>query len=625
MTTRVKRVNYLNNKDMLKEIHASKISFCEFTDDAYAVPDYIIDNRVLSTKIVKEGKYDIMSEAELLAHFTDPEIVAEAKQNRATRIQQTNHGEAQSAEPGKKFKSADFSVDVSTIADEDLVFRVLSFEHIPENIERKKTHKTVADCHIKLNFIPFRHFVIRDGVLIDAGKSHWKNGEFALSSGQITNTLAKMFMLLVNRYSERSNWRGYCVDEETEALTDRGWVSGDDITTDDNIMSFNGQNMLWSPVKSIFKDSYNDKMHKLNNRAVDMLITPHHKLVTKRGLVEVDLLLQSDQIILMGDRLETYESKYSNSFVELAGWIVTEGNYQPKKGLVTVYQNPGDHADRIRNCLNDLNYKFSEKMYNGKNISFLINKKDSEYIMEIFPEKDIHMEFLDNISSDQRQLLLTTMIDGDGWYRNNGNMSYVQKDKSSIDVFQALCSMCGYKTNTHFRDKFISYGKETSFYTVHLYKNKSTKGECIDFNGGMGIAKQKGLGKITHPNFPTEYYKGYVWCPETNYGCFLARRNGKVYLTGNTYIDEMRGQALLQLSHMGLQFEESRSNNPFAYFTAVLTNSFTRVLNTEKNNQNLRDNLLESFGQMPSFTRQLKYEEEARQSRAEAEDNGYIG
>ena len=73
---------------------------------------------------------------------------------------------------------------------------------------------------------------------------------------------------------------------------------------------------------------------------------------------------------------------------------------------------------------------------------------------------------------------------------------------------------------------------------------------------------------------------------------------------GYTYNDEMRSQALLQLSQVGLQFDESKSNNPFAYYTATITNSFTRVLNVEKRNQHLRDDILEMNGLNPSYTRQ---------------------
>jgi hypothetical protein len=66
----------------------------------------------------------------------------------------------------------------------------------------------------------------------------------------------------------------------------------------------------------------------------------------------------------------------------------------------------------------------------------------------------------------------------------------------------------------------------------------------------------------------------------------------------------MRGQAILQLTQIGLQFDESKSDNPFAYYTAAVTNSFVRIINIEKRNQNIRDDILEINGMNPSWTRQ---------------------
>src|SRR6056300_628003 len=86
---------------------------------------------------------------------------------------------------------------------------------------------------------------------------------------------------------------------------------------------------------------------------------------------------------------------------------------------------------------------------------------------------------------------------------------------------------------------------------------------------------------------------------------------------GYTYNEQMRGQALLQLSQIGLQFDESKSQNPFAYYTAAITNSFTRVLNIEKKNQNIRDDILEQNGLNPSWTRQFNNSPDAKKLQPE--------
>jgi len=224
-----KKVNYLNNKDMLKEIHASKSSFCSFDDDIYANYHYIFDNIgkldfTYKTEIdeetgqqieVKEPVFIRLNEEELYQKLTSPNILKKAKQNYANSLRDKRYNEALNAEDNDQNskknqpKLNSFAVNPDTIKTEDLVFRVLTYEHIPSETERKKTHKTVADWHVKLNFVPFKHYVIRDNKLVEVGRSHWHNGQFSLTHGTITDKLAKMYLLLVKRYSEKANWRGY--------------------------------------------------------------------------------------------------------------------------------------------------------------------------------------------------------------------------------------------------------------------------------------------------------------------------------------------------------------------------------------------------------------------------------
>lgn len=77
---------------------------------------------------------------------------------------------------------------------------------------------------------------------------------------------------------------------------------------------------------------------------------------------------------------------------------------------------------------------------------------------------------------------------------------------------------------------------------------------------------------------------------------------------GYTYVDEMKASAVLQLTYVGLRFNEAKSQNPFAYYTAAINNSFCRVLNTEKRNQNIRDDILEMNNLNPSWSRQFANE-----------------
>jgi len=122
-------------------------------------------------------------------------------------------------EQGKKIPAKEFEIDYKKIDKNDLVFRIMTFEHIPLAPGRKKTLKNTADSHEKVNFPPYQHWKFDDqGNLILVGKSHWKGtlakGEFCKDHGQMTNNLARMFIKLCERYATRGNVRGYTYNDE---------------------------------------------------------------------------------------------------------------------------------------------------------------------------------------------------------------------------------------------------------------------------------------------------------------------------------------------------------------------------------------------------------------------------
>jgi len=192
-----KKVKYLNNRDLLTEIHRSKCSYSSFTKDEY-------------------NQYDI-----ILSHLDKVNIrtIAKAKRARAKRLGMLAYVEARNNQGGKKLKLSDFAIDYKTIAKTDVIIRIMTFDHIPLAPGRKKTTKTRADSHERVNFPPFQHWKFNDdGELVCVGKSHWKGGvktgKFSKDHGRITEGLGRMFIKLSERYAQRSNWRGYTYVDE---------------------------------------------------------------------------------------------------------------------------------------------------------------------------------------------------------------------------------------------------------------------------------------------------------------------------------------------------------------------------------------------------------------------------
>ena len=201
------RVNYLNNRDILKEIHFSKNTYCSFVDPA---TDHQFDMILPSVAKINQ------------------KTVAEARRNRADRIK----------------RETGTIVDPKKIPNTDLVFRITTWEHVPKapkKITKAAAKKasleelfeivdepTVDDlviepvldmAHMRVNFPPFWHYRIDENKQpFVVGKSHWRGdletGEFCKEHGQMTKKLALMFMKLCERYATRSNWRGYTYNEE---------------------------------------------------------------------------------------------------------------------------------------------------------------------------------------------------------------------------------------------------------------------------------------------------------------------------------------------------------------------------------------------------------------------------
>jgi hypothetical protein len=180
---------------MLLEIHRSKATYCSFTDPEYHQYDIILPS---------VDKVNIRT-------------IAEAKRNKAKRLGDREYARRRAS--GEKVKMADCEVDYKKITKEEIVFRIMSYEHIPLNSTRKKNPKSLADHRDKVNFPPFQHFKFTDeGDLVCVGKSHWKGdlttGHFDKDAGQITPTLARMMIKLCERYATRGNVRGYTYNDE---------------------------------------------------------------------------------------------------------------------------------------------------------------------------------------------------------------------------------------------------------------------------------------------------------------------------------------------------------------------------------------------------------------------------
>ena len=180
------KIKYLTNKDLLAEIHKSKTSYCSYVDPAHTSYDFIVNDINLITV----------------------ERVEEAQRKKLADLQLQSRKKI----AGKVNKDAP-TYTIDDVPLDEIVIRLMTFDHIPINPDKVDKAKTESERHIRANFPPYQHFIMRNGELICVLKSHWtgglENGHFSKDHGRMTNNLAMMFMKLVDRYGHRGNWRGY--------------------------------------------------------------------------------------------------------------------------------------------------------------------------------------------------------------------------------------------------------------------------------------------------------------------------------------------------------------------------------------------------------------------------------
>lgn len=195
MAIKPKRKKYLNNADLLREIHISKMSYCWVLDDAYNMYDYIV-----------------FDESEITEELLELATAERIKRLNSSTIDKIRAEHAFTAKKAKEYAD-EKNLLIHDIPIDEVVIRVITNEHIPlmENTDNEKKVRT--------NFEPFKHYICDNtGELYEVARSHWKgdieDGIFSLTHGRQTNELGKMFIKLAEEISHKPNYRNYTYLDE---------------------------------------------------------------------------------------------------------------------------------------------------------------------------------------------------------------------------------------------------------------------------------------------------------------------------------------------------------------------------------------------------------------------------
>jgi hypothetical protein len=240
-------------------------------------------------------------------------------------------------------------------------------------------------------------------------------------------------------------------------------------------------------------------------------------------------------------------------------------------------------------------YNIYEHDRNNEIITVSIKGALREKLLQVIDveegNKAVKYEFINKLTTNQLRILKDTYIAGDGF-----GMQFVQKCKRNFDAYLYVCALLGERVSFIKYSNNVGYGatQENNWCwlaTTQRNPNKFCVVEKLNFNG-----KIKSRGGVKRNNTPNYDYSGPVWCPETEYGTFVCRRNGRIYVTGNSFKDEMILDALENCVQVCHNFDPAKSSNPFAYFTQITHFAFVRRIVKEKKQLYIKYKSTEQIG-----------------------------
>ncbi|MHA1860806.1 MAG: anaerobic ribonucleoside-triphosphate reductase, partial [Candidatus Ranarchaeia archaeon] len=269
-----------------------------------------------------------------------------------------------------------------------------------------------------------------------------------------------------------------CVSEDTEILTPKGWATYDNIKLGDLIKTFNvttGE-IEEKPVQHLFSRYYVGPMYHLTNATQDQMISPGHRVVYRDAYNKRYFLNEIEKIVETGKPIH----------VPVAGKNVRpDVEYLSDREIKVMAKNV------IKECLNSVENVNQPNPKSAYSPALICGAEDRDrFIPSIFL----------NMSQRQSRLFLENCME------EKDRVSTLHK--GVIEALQQICVNAGWGFVVEAQEQ----NTNSSAYVLRVIRETDS---CIT--------------KIERV-----HYEGVIWCPTTENNTVIARRNNKVFITGNT-------------------------------------------------------------------------------------------
>lgn len=322
--------------------------------------------------------------------------------------------------------------------------------------------------------------------------------------------------------------RAGCVDKDTEYYNGNTWVKISNYTGG-KVLQYekDGSVSLVEPLKYIKEE--NDIFYKLNNQ----VLTKEHRVVTDKGIKQlIDLLLENKSINIPVT-FKIKNEKIEHSVLDIVCCLL--GNYN-------------NDVCTIKTTLNN---KFLEELLSNTQYGKFNSNFKSIYTFKHKSKiKTLNLDLLKTIDLDKTFYYLTNIIE---------SKPYITKDRNKGEIFQLIGSSVGFKSildqqgNTY----IVKYENSKFDYIERLYDN-------------VKIIKNQ----------------DYKYCFTVPSGMLVLRREGKIFVTGNS------GKTFTMLNYVKAKPNEKIL---FLVYNKEMSLDFSRKIKEDKSITNVHVSTIHSI------------------------------
>lgn len=306
-----------------------------------------------------------------------------------------------------------------------------------------------------------------------------------------------------------------CYDQETEILTEFGWVLFPDLMEGTKVAAYHNTGQITFEQPSQITKTRADSWAEFNTMTNNLVVTQAHKMLWRNSQTGNFRELIASEAPAGKNWQFVTAGCYNNSGLNLS---------DDQLRLVVAFQADGSwlsttdtsirfsfrrqrKIERFREIITRLQYNIAEQTTKRGDTKFLVPKKyfvPLRILGEWDDTKLWKMEGLLKLSLPQRKILLDELKYWDGSYTNKGTtydkMVYHSSIPENIDTIQAVAAISGYRTdyNGHcltYRDKlFSTFVNGEHNYILKQY-DTTLPCYCVTVSTGWIIIRRR--GKVT--------------------------------------------------------------------------------------------------------------------------------